>query len=120
MSAKVKMGTKLPGDTTINGLDYLAADLVEHQEDGAIFVMGVMDVSDVSVPTGGEPVPRVRWRKLEVVGYVGTTEVGDLPPVPVDLQKAFLARAEARQGMAPLPFDALDAPKGDEGDFDVL
>ena len=119
MSAKVRLGSKLPGDPPINGLDYLAASLVEHQEDGALFVMAIVDVSDVGKPTGGEPVPRIRVRKIEAVGYVGAVPIGDLPPVAVELQNAFLERAESRQGMAPLPFDALDAPK-DGGDFDVL
>lgn len=50
MSALVKLGTKLPGDVAINCLDCLQSDLVQHQEDGAILVMAVLDVQDVRIP----------------------------------------------------------------------
>lgn len=109
MSALVKLGTKLPGEPSINGLDCLKAELVAHQEDGAILVMAVLDVSDVRIPTGADPVPTMRVRKIEALGYVGDTAIADLPPVPAVLQQAYLARSEARQGMQPLPFDALDS-----------
>lgn len=116
MSALVKLGTKLPGDAAINGLDCLQSDLVAHQEDGAILVMAVLDVQDVRIPTGADPVPTVRVRKIEALGYVGDTPIGSLPAAPLELQRAYLARAEERQGMQPLPFDALDA----DDDFEVI
>ena len=40
---------------------------------------------------------------------LGGRTLGDLQPVTAEQQQMFLDRAERRQGMKPLPFEALDS-----------
>lgn len=116
MSALVKLAAQLPGDEEINGLDRLQTDLVDALDgDGAIVVIGVLDVADVTHKAGQDSVPRVRVRKIEAVGWIGA-QIGDLEPCPPAVRDAFLQVSEARRGMAPLPMEALSA----KDDFEVV
>lgn len=116
MSALVKVAAVLPGEDEINGLDCLQSALVDALDsDGAIVIIGVMDVADVTHKAGQDSVPRVRFRKVEAVGWIGA-EIDGLPSCPADVRQAFLSRSESRRGMAPLPMEALTA----EDDFEVV
>ena len=116
MSARVKLATVLPGEEEVNGLDELQTALVDALDsETGVVVIAVLDVAAVTHAAGTDPVPRVRVRKIEAVGWIGEALPG-LPECPDSVRQAFLARSEERRGMAPLPMEALTA----EDDFEVI
>lgn len=114
MSAAVKLGSKLPGEEAINGLDVIAADLVDDPEQIRVAlvyfdVQGIYDDTDT-----GDRIPTVRVRRFEPIGTIE-----DAPKSVRDVMaKAF----EARTGRKAIPFEIATAeqiprvadPDGDE------
>lgn len=114
MSAAVKLGSKLPGETEINGVDAIAPDLVD---DPAAIRLGIVyfDVQTVLEDTDtGDHVPTIRIRRFEPI-----SRVEDAPP---SLKKLVGDAFQARTGRKPIPFEIATAeqierpadPYGDE------
>jgi hypothetical protein len=100
MSAVVKLSAALPGDEEINGLDSIAAQLVD--QPGRIRVALVwLDVSMITdnTETGGR-VPTVRVRRIEPLGTV--------EEIPDEIRKLAARSHEERTGRVPLPFDDVE------------
>lgn len=96
MSKVVKLLGALPADFENNGLDALAASLIEHPEQirTALVWFDVHHKTDVT--DSAEVVPSVRIRKIEPLGNAGEME---------DAVKELWFKAEqARTGKTPLPF----------------
>jgi hypothetical protein len=95
----VRLSSALPGNDDINGLDHIAAELVEHPEKLRL-VLAWVDVSEVrDVTDTGARVPVVRWRRIE--------PVGDANNAPQELRDMALRLYEERTGKTPLPIDRL-------------
>jgi hypothetical protein len=101
MSALVKLGTKLPGDRSINGLDDIADDLVSHPDAVRVCVVWVDVEKITSNVDEAVDVPTVRVRRILPLGLADA--------VPDSLQKAILKADEDRLGMSPLPFDEVES-----------
>lgn len=100
MSAVVKLGSKLPGDFEVNGLDAQVDYLLDNPKDLMLAVVW-LDVQKVTVDTdSGDHIPTVRVRRIEPIGAVGQVSeavvklVGD----------AF----EERTGRKPIPMDIAE------------
>lgn len=116
MSAAIRLQAKLPGDPTTNGLDYLAPELVEKADTVSLLVVAIVDVSAVTHKVDEDAdVPTIRIRKMEALGVLGNVPLRGVGVVSQEHQEMFQRRAETRQGMKPLPFEALE--KAD--DFEV-
>ena len=100
MSAVVKLGSKMPGDFEVNGLDALADELVgDPQMLRAGFV--VFDTGKIETnPDTGEQVPTVRVRRFEPLG--AADEISQA------LREAYTEAVEARTGRKALPLDVVE------------
>lgn len=106
MSASVKLSSKLPGETDINGIDHLAEDLVRNPEDIRVAI-AFLDVKNVNHDIdAGKDVPTIRVRRLEVVGLVGDA--------PQSLRDLVDQAVEARTGRKALPFESVEPVAADE------
>lgn len=104
MSATVKLSSKLPGDDETNGLDALAAELVEKPADIRVAVVW-FDAAKVTTETDSHAViPTARIRRIEPVDGRGAGQLAKLA------EKAF----GARTGRQMLPLDELEQPTLDE------
>jgi hypothetical protein len=100
MSDLVKLSTRLPGETDINGVDALAAELVKDPETIRVAVLW-FDVTKVTHDTDtGDDVPTIRVRRLEPIGDVDT--------IPDSIRHVVDVATEKRTGRAALPFDLVD------------
>jgi hypothetical protein len=100
MSATVKLSSKLPGETEINGVDHLAPDLVKDPETIRVAI-AFLDVSKVEHDVdAGIDVPTIRVRRLEVV-----STVTDAPQAIRDLVDRAV---EDRTGRKGLPFEEVE------------
>lgn len=100
MSAVVKLGTGMPGDFEMNGVDALRDDLVDDPKTLRMAVVW-FDVKEVKVDTdSGDHVPTIRVRRIEPLGNADdvTTTVKD------EVGKAI----EKRTGRTPVPFDIVE------------
>lgn len=115
MSAKVKLGSKLPGDAEINGVDAIASELVEDPEQIHVGVV-YFDVKHVTDDTDtGERVPTIRVRRLEPISTVGAA--------PAALQKLVGQAFTARTGRKAIPFEVATSeqiPRSADPDGDEL
>lgn len=105
MSDLLKLSTALPGDQEINGLDALAAALVEDPSRMVCAVL-ILDVKDVRYITDVEAhVPTMRFRRGEA-WLVDET--------PEEVRLAMVQRSEERTGRTPLPFGEVETKKADK------
>ena len=105
MSDALKLSTALPGDQEINGLDALAAALVEDPSRMVCAVL-ILDVKDVRYITDVEAhVPTMRFRRGEA-WLVDET--------PEEVRLAMVQRTEERTGRTPLPFGEVETSKADK------
>ena len=105
MSDLLKLSTGLPGDQEINGLDALAAALVEDPSRMVCAVL-ILDVKDVRYITDVEAhVPTMRFRRGEA-WLVDET--------PEEVRLAMVQRSEERTGRTPLPFGEVETKKADK------
>ena len=105
MSDALKLSTALPGDQEINGLDALAAALVEDPSRMVCAVL-ILDVKDVRYITDVEAhVPTMRFRRGEA-WLVDET--------PEEVRLAMVQRSEERTGRTPLPFGEVETSKADK------
>lgn len=110
MSAVVKLGSKMPADFEVNGLDALAEDLVNApQELRAAFV--VFDTGKIETnPDTDAQVPTVRVRRFEPLG--AADEISQA------LRDAYTAAVEHRTGRKALPLDVVEVVHEDGLDYE--
>ena len=105
MSDLLKLSTALPGDQEINGLDALAAGLVQ-EPSGMICVVAIFDVKDVRyIPDAEAHTPTLRFRRGEAWAINDT---------PEEVRLAMVQRTEERTGRTPLPFGEVETSKVDK------
>lgn len=108
MSAYVKLGSKLPGDPEINGLDDRAQWLEENPDEPLVCIC-YLDVQKLTIDTdSGAHVPTVRVRRIEPLGTIDE--------VPQAVRKVMAAAEEARTGRTPLPFETVVSSADPHGD----
>lgn len=114
MSATVKLSSRLPGEREINGVDAIAADLID-TPDTIRCALVWFDVQKVTVDTDTDDhVPTIRVRRFEPLGL--------LEDVPAAVRDTVAAAYEKRTGQKPVPFEIATAeqipasadPYGDE------
>lgn len=111
MSAAVKLSSSaLPGDPEVNGIDAIAAQLVDHASvEGNPTRCAIVwyDVDKITwdVDTDAH-VPTIRARRIE--------DLGLLSDVPADVRQLAEKAAEKRTGKTPLPFDDVEVLAPDE------
>lgn len=115
MSAVVKLGSKLPGDVEVNGVDATVDDLLDDpQALRAGFVQ--YDVGKILVnPDTGEQVPTVRIRRFEPLGK--NDEVSGA------IKDAYFAAVQDRTGKQALPLEyaeVVNEGPGKDGDSNVV
>jgi hypothetical protein len=100
MSAVVKLSSKLPGETEINGVDAMVDLLSKDPETLRVGVV-VFDVSKVEHDTDtGTDLPTIRLRRLEPL-----SNVENMDP---QLRALVDAAAEQRTGKKALPFEQVE------------
>ena len=105
MSDLLKLSTALPGDQEINGLDALAAALVEDPSRMVCAVL-ILDVKDVRyIPDAEAHIPTLRFRRGEAWAINDT---------PESVRLAMVQRSEERTGRTPLPFGEVETSKADK------
>lgn len=115
MSAKVKLGSKLPGEEAINGVDAIALDLVDDPEQirVALVYFDVAKITDVT--DTGDRVPEIRVRRFE--------PIGTLEDAPKSVRAVMAEAFEARTGRKPIPWEIATAeqiPRQADPDGDQL
>lgn len=101
MSAKVKLGSALPGNEDTNGLDFIQEKLLEAPEKLRLLLVWA-DVKEIrDITDTGERVPVLRVRRAEYVS--------DASDAPQELRDLALRLSEKRQGKTPLPIDRFEA-----------
>ena len=106
MSDLMKLAAALPGDSDVNGLDYLAETLADNPEGVTVTAVVTFDVRDVRfVVDKGIHVPTIQIRRAE--GWL--TE-----DTPVEVRTAMVMQGEKRLNRAPLPFGVLEGAGSDE------
>jgi hypothetical protein len=104
MSALVKLSSKLPGDYETNGVDQIAADLVDDPRAVRIAVVW-FDTQRTIVDTDTDDhIPVIRVRRIEPLGLV--EDVG------AAVRDAVQTAVQARTGRAPIAFTDLEATAG--------
>lgn len=100
MSAVVKLGSKMPGDFEVNGLDSIVDDLIDNPKElRAAFVF--YDVSKEIIDTDtATRVPVVRVRRFEPLGKADD--------VSQAMRDAYTAAVEKRTGRVALPLDIVE------------
>lgn len=108
MSALVKLSPKLPGDYETNGVDQIAADLVD--EPAAVRI-GIVwfDTARVIVDTDSDDhIPVVRIRRIEPLGLVEEASAA--------VRDAVQAAVQKRTGRTPIPFGLVEVDGGHDPD----
>jgi hypothetical protein len=106
MSAVVKLSSKLPGETEINGVDAMVDLLTKDPETLRVGVV-VFDVSKVEHDTDtGDDIPTIRLRRLEPL-----SNVDNMDP---QLRALVDAAAEQRTGKKALPFEQVEVLDADD------
>ena len=100
MSDTVKLSAAMPADTDTNGVDALAATLVDDPEQIHVAVLWFDTVKITDLTDSGRRIPTIRVRRVEPIG-----NVADVPAAIRDLVDA---ATEKRTGRAPLPFDEVE------------
>lgn len=105
MSALVKLSSKLPGETEINGVDDLAEILVR-DPDQIIVCLTWYAVPKITRDTQAKTeVPTIEVRRIEPIDVVAR--------VPAAVQKLAAELYEKRTGgRQPLPFDVVEIEDG--------
>lgn len=100
MSAVVKLGSKMPADVDLNGLDSTIGKLLEEPEKlrAAVVFYNVSKIT--TTPETGTEVPTIVPRRWEPIGDAG--EIGDA------VLKVMMDAAKKRTGKEPLPFDTVE------------
>lgn len=106
MSAVVKLGSKMPGDFEVNGLDALVDDLVDNpaQLRAAFVVFDVQKITDNT--DDGSRVPTVRVRRFEPLGKAD--EISNA------IREAYTQAVEERTGRKALPLDIVEVLEEDQ------
>lgn len=106
MSAVVKLGSKMPGDWEVNGLDNIVDDLTEDPKQlRAGFV--VFDVEKITVDAdSGNQVPTVRVRRFEPLGKADE--------ISAAIRDAYTKAVETRTGRTALPLDIVEVLETDQ------
>lgn len=106
MSAVVKLGSKMPGDFEVNGLDALVDDLVQDpaQLRAAFVVFDVQKITDNT--DDGSRVPTVRVRRFEPLGKAD--EISNA------IREAYTQAVEERTGRKALPLDIVEVLEEDQ------
>ncbi len=108
MSAVVKLGSKLPGDAEINGLDSRARWLEENPEELLVAVV-YLDTAKVVLDTdSGAHIPHVRVRRIEPLGTISE--------VPKGVREAMAEAEEERTGRTAIPFEIVEVGEHAYGD----
>lgn len=114
MSAAVKLGSKLPGEVQINGVDAIADELVEDPEQIRVALV-YFDVRKIEDDTdSGARVPTIRVRRFE--------PIGTLEDAPQSVRDVMAKAFADRTGQKPIPWEIATAeqiprpadPNGDE------
>ena len=100
MSELVKLSSRLPGDTDINGVDALADDLVKDPETIRVAVLWFDAVKITHDTDTGNDVPTIRVRRVE--------PIGDVESIPKTIRTIVDKATETRTGRASLPFDTVE------------
>lgn len=110
MSAKVRLGSKLPGGEEWNGLDHYAPDIVDAMREGHGMMLGCWVVFDTPKGTvdvdAGTLTPTLRVRQVEVITTDGSLPAGEF-------QRTVEAAFHERTGKMPLPLDEADGGEVD-------
>lgn len=106
MSAVVKLGSKMPGDFEVNGLDALVDDLVDNpaQLRAAFVVFDVQKITDNT--DDGSRVPTVRVRRFEPLGKADE--------ISAAIREAYTQAVEERTGRKALPLDIVEVLEEDQ------
>lgn len=97
MSERVKLSAKLAADDDLNGLDSLAADMIDNPKQQRVAIVW-FDTVKVTVNTDDDSeVPTARIRRFEPLGNV--------EDVDASVRDLVAKATEARTGKSPLPFD---------------
>ena len=100
MSAIVKLGSKMPADVDLNGLDSTIGKLLEEPEKlrAAVVFYNVGKIT--TTPETGTEVPTIIARRFEPIG-----DAGELGEAVLDVM---MSAAKKRTGKEPLPFDTVE------------
>lgn len=108
MSASLKLSSKLPGDSEVNGLDSRAAWLEANPEE-LLVCIAYVDTAKVTIDTdSGAHIPTVRVRRIE--------PLGELHEVPAGVREALAAAEEKRTGRTAIPFEIVEVGEHAYGD----
>ena len=106
MSDAVKLGSKLPGDFEVNGLDGIVDDLnAEPKTLRAAFVLFDVEKITVNADTGTQ-VPTVRVRRFE--------PLGKSDEISAAIREAYTQAVEQRTGRTALPLDMVEVLEEDQ------
>jgi hypothetical protein len=108
MSAVVKLSSKMPGDSEINGVDAQAADLNDDPEALRVAVIYYDAVKITHDTDSGTDVPTIRVRRIEPLGLVEDVDKA----VRVSVAKA----EEKRTGRKAIPFGIVEVGEHAFGD----
>jgi len=100
MSDTVKLSAAMPADVETNGIDALAAQLVDDPEQIRVAVLWFDTVKVTELTDSGSRVPTIRVRRIEPIGNVDA--------VPVEIRKLVDEATQTRTGRVPLPFDEVE------------
>lgn len=98
MSNTVKLSSKLAADDDLNGLDYLASQMIENPRQVRIAVVWFDTVKIIDNTDDDSRIPYARIRRWESLGNVEDVEQS--------IRDIVAEAAEERTGKAPLPFEA--------------
>jgi len=100
MSAVVSLGSKLPADVDMNGLDATIKDLLREPEKLQAAVV-FYNVDKITVkPEAGTEIPTIVLRRFEPIGKA--SEIGDA------VFEVMMQAAKTRTGKEPLPLDTVE------------
>lgn len=100
MSAVVKLGSKLPGDFEMNGLDAQAEDLVEAPLVLRCAVVWYDAPTAVTDAEKGTTVPTIQFRRFEPLGTADDVTAA----IRAEVNKAIASRT----GRQPIPWDITE------------
>lgn len=100
MSAVVKIGSKLPGDFEMNGLDATADDLIEEPLKLRCAVVWYDAPKSNRNAEEGTEVPIVQFRRFE--------PLGDADDVSTAIRKEVEKAIQSRTGRQPIPWDITE------------
>lgn len=108
MSNAVKLSTKLGADPELNGVDALAADLIERPKVLRAAIIWFDVAKETLDVDKGDRVPTIRVRRIE--------PLGDVDDVPTAVTKAVGESMQKRTGRAALPFGIVEVSEEAYGD----